>query len=418
MNQLFVYYNQKKVGILKKKDDATLAFEYDFAWKESGFELSPVLKFSHEGEFNHRQSNSFFENLLPEGKVKERLEKLLGKSLTNGFQFLHEYGMDCAGAFIISPNEKFPEIKIENEFEKLDLEELSKAHLANEHLMSHVIQKHKGRFSLAGAQDKVPLVYLEGDLYVPTKGVATTHILKPPHFSKSVKDSVHNEYFSMELARACGLNVPTVDVIEGKVPFYVVDRFDRDNVDGEIMRLHQVDFCQAQGFLVGEKYEEDGGPKLFQNYQCLRENSSNFIDDSRHFMRWICFNLLLGNNDCHSKNISLLYRQGRFQLSPCYDLLCTSIYKEYSSDFAFSMGANSYWGQWQKSHFQKEMELWGLSKSSDLLLETFNSVISDLDKYLDQKVRDFKERFPKVKVAGRISEEIKKREKSFSKRLK
>ena len=134
-------------------------------------------------------------------------------------------------------------------------------------------------------------------------------------------------------------------------------------------------------------------------------------------MKWICFNLLIGNNDSHSKNISFLLKDNRFVLSPFYDLMCTSIYKEYSSEFAFKMGGNSFWGQWDSSHFRDEVYNWGLDKNTDLLLETFLKLKNKMESVLDREVEIFKERFPKVKVAGRIKTEITKRNNSFTKRL-
>ncbi len=420
MNQLFVFYERELVGKLKKNADVTLSFSYEEAWKESknGFSISPLLDIKAEGNFDNRVTRSFFDNLLPEGKIRALLEKFVGKSLTNDFQFLEKFGADCAGAFIITPNEDYPEQTLSNDFEELGLSELSKAYLNNENLMSHVMQKHRGRFSLAGAQDKVPFVYMDHKVYIPTNGVATTHVLKPPHFSKSVKDSVYNEYFSMKLASACGLKVPRVDVIESEIPFYVVERFDRKMIAGEVKRLHQIDFCQAQGYLTEEKYQEDGGPSLKSNYLCLKKNSSDMIEDTKIFIRWICFNLLIGNNDCHSKNISFLWDGRKYRLSPFYDLLCTSIYRGYSAEFAFKLNDNGYWGQWKKEHFKKEIISWGLDKSPEILFEAFVEVKKTLLDNLETEVAAFKERFPSIKAARRIKEEIGNRINSFDKRLK
>lgn len=48
------------------------------------------------------------------------------------------------------------------------------------------------------------------------------------------------------LTAAVGLNVPKVDIIEGKYPLFIVERFDRIIKTG-ISRIHKQDFCQAQG---------------------------------------------------------------------------------------------------------------------------------------------------------------------------
>lgn len=418
MEQLFVYYDQQLVGFLNKNPDATLSFKYADKWVESkdSFSISPQLKLDFKGPFDNRATRSFFDNLLPEGKIRGLLEKRAGQSFTDDFQFLKEFGIDCAGAFVISADKEFLRLKVENEFQELKVDELVKAYQENRSLMADVIEKHKGKFSIAGAQDKIPLVFYDSKLYIPTKGMPTTHILKPPHMSKVVKDSVYNEYFCMKLAAACGLDVPRVEVLVHDIPFYLIERYDRFNDDGVIKRLHQIDFCQAQGFLSAEKYESDGGPTLKSNYECLRSHSSNFLKDTQKYIDWVCFNLLIGNNDCHSKNISFLRTAKGLQLAPFYDLMCTSIYKDYGMEFNFKMGESAFWGQWKIEHLESEMVSWGLDKTKGLILEKLRKMEELLSQNIDEQCRLFKEQFPDIKVAGRIKTEIEKRTLSFRKR--
>ena len=51
--------------------------------------------------FGNRQTIAFFENLLPEGEVREVLSY---HRISGVFQTLRRYGKDCAGAIIISPD--------------------------------------------------------------------------------------------------------------------------------------------------------------------------------------------------------------------------------------------------------------------------------------------------------------------------
>ena len=48
--------------------------------------------------------------------------------------------------------------------------------------------------------------------------------------------------------------------------------------------------------------------------------------DSFRLMRLILFNFLIGNGDAHGKNFSVVYRNNRVELAPCYDLLSTLVY--------------------------------------------------------------------------------------------
>ena len=78
MSTLFIFYERSLVGLLTRNPDATLSFEYDSNWVslKSTFALSPVFDLKHSGPFNNRESLAFFENLIPEGDVKDHLEKL------------------------------------------------------------------------------------------------------------------------------------------------------------------------------------------------------------------------------------------------------------------------------------------------------------------------------------------------------
>ncbi|MDZ4295490.1 MAG: HipA domain-containing protein [Hydrogenophaga sp.] len=60
------------------------------------------------------------------------------------------------------------------------------------------------RLSLAGAQDKLPVVVAGDRIGLPLFGSPSTHILKPA--IEGIEGSVFNEGFCMALARAMGLD--------------------------------------------------------------------------------------------------------------------------------------------------------------------------------------------------------------------
>src|SRR3546814_7170798 len=59
------------------------------------------------------------------------------------------------------------------------------------------------RLALAGAQSKLPVLLVDGNIALPAPGQPTSHILKPaiPRFEQTVD----NEYYCLSLARAIGL---------------------------------------------------------------------------------------------------------------------------------------------------------------------------------------------------------------------
>lgn len=103
------------------------------------------------------------------------------------------------------------------------------------------------RLSLAGDQDKLPVVFDGGRIGLPLGSRASTHILKPA--IAAVEGSVLNEAFRMALGQAMGLRVAEAEILTaGERQVLVVRRYDRSRRDDERwLRLHQEDFCQALG---------------------------------------------------------------------------------------------------------------------------------------------------------------------------
>jgi serine/threonine-protein kinase HipA len=204
------------------------------------------------------------------------------------------------------------------------------------------------RLSLAGTQDKLA-VRLEGrTISLPLGGAPSTHILKPN--VERFEGVVFNEAFCMRLAAAAGLPAAAIETREvGGISFLLVERYDRHHrplPDGApvVERLHQEDFCQAFGIVSEQKYQKEGGPSLKQCFALLRDVSSVPAIDVARLLDDVVFNCVVGNNDAHGKNFSLVYRAGggagelEIRLSPLYDVVSTIYYRELSRDMAMRIG--------------------------------------------------------------------------------
>ena len=160
---------------------------------------------------------------------------------------------------------------------------------------------------------------------LPKGGQPSTHILKPA--IATVEDSVVNECFCMALSQA--MSMPTAPArifsVEGR-KVLLVTRYDRrissdSGIEGQALRIHQEDFCQALGMPSHLKYEADGGPGLRQLSALLR-TSANATDDLRTMFEAQLFFWMLAATDGHAKNFSLsLLAGGAYQLTPLYDIL-------------------------------------------------------------------------------------------------
>tara|TARA_Y100000296_G_C5164796_1_gene253938 strand:+ start:218 stop:1480 length:1263 start_codon:yes stop_codon:yes gene_type:complete len=413
---LSLFYNDELVGVLLEDDEERLSFSYAKNWLEnqSSFAISINLPL-REDSFSHMQSKAFFENLLPEGEVKQAIESLSKKNVTDEFRFLKEFGVDCAGAFILSPSDKAQRVE-KYKSSEIKIEKIYEFLREKRPLTGTIISEEGGRFSLAGAQDKFPIIYKDKRILIPLNGEPTTHILKPHvRYHRNTHDTPYNEHFCMKLACLIGLNVPKTILIDGEYPLYIVERFDRKIAKEKTVRIHQEDFCQAQGLTSRRKYEEDGGPKLFENYQLIKKHSAVPLKDLSQFLKWFWFNLLIGNNDCHSKNLTFLYTDKGIRLSPFYDLLCTSIYKGLTKKFSYKIGGNHDWSKLKVKNFELLAEKLEIKES--LLFKEGKSVVDLISKNIDSLVSEFEEKFDAIKTASLIRDEFYKRASHLQKRI-
>lgn len=102
--------------------------------------------------------------------------------------------------------------------------------------------------------------------------------------------------------------------------------------------MHQEDFCQTLGVLSKNKYQAEGGPAFAMVFKLLFI-TENPVIARLELARRVMFNFLIGNNDAHAKNVSLLYKGVKPVLAPAYDVLSTAIYPECTTKMAMSIGA-------------------------------------------------------------------------------
>jgi serine/threonine-protein kinase HipA len=343
---LDVYIGDDVVGQLVQDDGGQMSFTYAEGWrnKQGAVPLSKSLPLRTE-PFKGKECRGFFGGILPGQAKREIIARNLGISARNDYAMLERIGGECAGAVTFIPADgALPEKNYD--YRKLTDKEL--AGVLRELPKRPLLAGDKGiRLSLAGAQDKVAVRIEGGEISLPLGGAPSTHILKPA--VERFEGVVFNEWLCMKLAAAAGLPAAAVETrtIED-IDFLVVERYDRHHgksADDKptLERLHQEDFCQALGFVSEMKYQIEGGPSLKQCFALLREVSTAPVIDLARLLDAVIFNYLVGNNDAHGKNYSLLYKPlekgGReTRLSPLYDIVSTVYYPDLSRDMAMKIG--------------------------------------------------------------------------------
>ncbi len=177
--------------------------------------------------------------------------------------------------------------------------------------------------SVPGVQPKLSMGIIEDNLKNKTKGRMTIldaldglYILKPQN--KDYPFMPENEHLSMRLAELFGINVvpSTLIRLESNELCYLTKRIDRTD---ENKKIHMIDFLQI--LELEDKYMgtmEQVGKKI-------GELSEHVLLDKLRFFELALFNFVIGNNDMHLKNFSMILSDNGWVLSPAYDLLNVKI---------------------------------------------------------------------------------------------
>jgi len=191
--------------------------------------------------------------------MRRLIARQLQISGQNDFALLDRIGGECAGAVTFCvPGPTWPVPSSADDVQWLSDEEV--VAILEELPRRPMLAGQDGlRLSLAGAQDKLPVVFDWDRIGLPRNGTPSSHILKPP--IHAVEDSVINEGFCMALAETMQLR-PAKSHIHTVLnhPFLLVERYDRSmDAQGHRLRLHQEDFCQTLGVVSEMKYQNEGG---------------------------------------------------------------------------------------------------------------------------------------------------------------
>ena len=354
---LEVWLLSQRAGTLWLKD-GELQFQYGALWLEQpqAIALSQSLPLQAE-PFGDRACRPFFAGLLPEGQLRQRIAQQCQISRSNDFGLLVVIGGDCAGAVSLVVGDQ---VAAPDAVEWLEQDQLI-ALLDDLPQRPMLAQRDGLRLSLAGAQDKLPVVFDGARIGLPLGSTASTHILKPA--IAAVEGSVINEAFCMALGKAMGLQVADAEILAaGDRQVLLVGRYDRRRGDGERwLRLHQEDFCQALGIQPELKYQNEGGPDLTACFGLLRRATRPSAPQVIRLLDAVAFNALIGNHDAHAKNFSLLYTERTPTLAPLYDLLCTAVYPTLTAKMAMKLGSKYRFSEVQSRHWEKFAEAAGLS---------------------------------------------------------
>jgi serine/threonine-protein kinase HipA len=361
-HELDVWLFADRVGTLALVE-GRLNFRYAPDWpsRPNAVALSTSLPLQAE-PFDDHKTRPFFAGLLPEGQMRRLIAQQFQVSNQNDFALLDHIGGECAGAVtFLEPGQILP-APAHDDVQWLSDDEV--VAILDELPRRPMLAGFDGlRLSLAGAQDKLPVVFDGSRLGLPRNGTPSSHILKPA--IHAVEDSVANEGFCMALAEAMQLRPAKSKIhVVLKRPFLLVERYDRvTDAEGQRQRLHQEDFCQALGVVPEMKYQNEGGPDLAQCFALVRRVTRPSAPQVLRLLDYVIFNALIGNHDAHAKNFSLLYSGKTPVLAPFYDTLSTAVYPTLTPKMSMKIGSKYKFGEVQALHWNQFAEGLGLAKA-------------------------------------------------------
>jgi serine/threonine-protein kinase HipA len=174
-----------------------------------------------------------------------------------------------------------------------------------------------GKMSIQGLQLKLSAVLriTEGRFEIVDR--RGQYILKPQ--SLDFPELPENEDLTMRMAAAVEIEVPVHGLLRSADDSftYFIKRFDRDGRE----RLPLEDFAQLSGESRETKYDSS-----MEKVAAVIEQFCTFpaIERVKLFERTI-FSFLVGNEDMHLKNFSLITRNQKVELAPAYDFLNSTI---------------------------------------------------------------------------------------------
>lgn len=260
---------------------------------------------------------AFFAGLLPEGVRLQAAIETVNTSPDDELSLLLAVGGDTVGAVTVVPEGGQPRDPVADSEAGRPPGESSFGEMFARSVRPPRPQLDK---ALPGVQEKLS----DALISFPVKAGGGPAILKlsPDRFPRLVE----NEAFFLEMAGACGLRVPPNRIVKDRsgTSGLLVERFDRLRTEEGVERLPQEDACQLTGRRPADKYRLS----LREVTKAVTAVVSAPEVAILELTLLTAFSYLIGNGDCHGKNMSVRWAPGEpmAEVTPMYDLLSTAPY--------------------------------------------------------------------------------------------
>ena len=332
-------------------------FEYDADFASTGLEPSPIMMPVQPGRiysFGSLDQNTFcglpgmLADSLPDTYGKALFERwlaLTGRAAGNPIESLCFLGKRCMGALEFEPAIG-QDADADMRFQVESLVDVARTALQGKESFEANIDDDKTDAisailrlgtSAGGQRSKAIIAYNKS-----TGEIRSGQINAPDGFEyyiikldgvsaeaglKETQNFGRLEYSFSHLVRECGIEMTDCDLIEenGRAHF-ITKRFDRKGTE----KIHMQTLCGIAHF----DFRARRAYSYEQAFGIMRRLGLPYSQAQEMFRRMV-FNVVIRNQDDHTKNISFLMgRDGRWRLSPAYDMC-----------FAYNPS-----GQWTSAH--------------------------------------------------------------------
>ncbi|MGV8091744.1 MAG: type II toxin-antitoxin system HipA family toxin [Mangrovibacterium sp.] len=309
-----VFLQDQFTGRLTLTPEGLCAFEYDAAFLKSGISVSPFFLPLQSGLFIAKPQPfqggfGVFNDSLPDGWGNLVLDRYLRKQGIDPHKLtipdrLSLVGSTGRGALSYRPDRS---IQGEDDFVGFDrlAAEAQKMLLSSDYTGEDLERLYRYGGSSGGARPKV--FVKSGDQEWLVKFKVTT----------DPEDVGSIEYEYSLLAKTCSILMPETTLFEGK--YFGVERYDR-TFHGKIHTISAAGLLHADYRIPSLDYLD-----LFKACRILTAD----MEQVYALFRQMVFNIAISNRDDHAKNFSFQFREGKWQLSPAYDLLPSAGFNGY-----------------------------------------------------------------------------------------
>lgn len=309
IRKIDVFANTIKVGTLALTNDNRVAFQYTDEWIEKGFSINP-FKLPLSKQLYYATSPHFkglfgvFADSLPDSYGELLLERYLKKKNVNINELTCLDRLAYVGSSGMGLLEYKPDYSEDTDRSNVDFDAIQKE--CNDLLGSKEVDNINELYSLGGSSGGArpkSLIKFKGEDYI----VKFSSKFDP-------KNIAELEYKYMSLAKEAGIHIPNIELVTSKKgnKYFLIKRFDRES-SKKIHMISAAALLEVDFNAPSLDYNE-----LIKLTRILTRNENDVLEMYRRMV----FNVLIDNQDDHTKNFSFIYDDANktYRLSPAYDI--------------------------------------------------------------------------------------------------